>query len=325
MEKKMYKLSRVFLFVNFVLFHLCAYSQTYPNKPINFIVQYAAGSGADQLARVISESVQRASPNTNIVIKNTPGALGVIGTTALVRSPADGYTVGICSASVNSIANSLVKSLPYDTFADFTFIEPLAAYTYVVTAAPELKFGSLDAMVKQAVAKPDSLSYVYANATAQVLSATLMKQLNLRLLPVPYKATVEGLADISQNRVSLGITDVGTTLSMIKSNRVKPLVVISSQRSINLPDVPTLSEQGNAPIQVVAWAGICGPKGMSTEVTAWLRDQVRKARSETENLEKFKLLGLDPLELGSVSFTDFVLMQSKLWSVAAREAGVKPE
>lgn len=302
-----------------------AHAQAFPSKPVNFVVQYAAGSGADQLARVIAESVQRGNPGTNFVIRNTPGALGVIGTTALVRSPADGYTVGICSASVNSIANSLVKSLPYDTVTDFTFIEPLAAYTYVVTSAPELGFTSLDAMVKQATAKPDSLSYVYANATAQVLSATLVKQLGVRVLPVPYKASAEGLADISQNRVSFGVTDVGTTVPMVKSNRVKPLAVISAQRSINLPDVPTLAEAGKAPIQVVAWAGICGPKGMPAEATAWLRTQVRKARGEAETLEKFKLLGLDPLELGSVSFNDFVVSQQKLWTAAAQGAGIKAE
>ena len=304
---------------------LGAHSQGYPNRPINFIVQYAAGSGADQLARVIADAVHKNNPAANFVIRNTPGALGVIGTTALVRSPADGYTVGICSASVNSIASSLVKSLPYDTFTDFTFVEPLATYTYVVTAAPELGFGTLDALVKHATAKPDVLSYMYANATAQVLSATLVKQLDLRVLAVPYKAVSEGLVDVSQNRVSFGVTDMGTTVPMVRSHRIKPLAVISAQRSINLPDVPTLSELGKAPIQVVAWAGLCGPKGMAPEATSWLRAQVFRARGEVESLEKFKLLGIDPLELGSTNFTDFVAAQSKLWTAAARDAGIKAE
>lgn len=303
---------------------VAALAQAYPAKPIQFIVQYAAGSGADQLARLIADSTQKGS-GASFVIRNMPGALGVIGTQALVRSPADGYTVGICSASVNSIANSINKALPYDTVADFTFIEPLAAYTYVVTSAPELGLDSLDALVRQAAAKPGALSYVYANATAQVLSAVLTKQLDMRVLPVPYKSSAEGLADVSQNRVSFGVTDVGTTVPMVRSGRVKPLAVISPQRSINLPDVPTLTEQGKAPIQVVAWAGICGPKNMPPETTAWLRAQVRKARGEAETLEKFKLLGLDPLELGSVSFPDFVTAQLRFWTAAARDAGIKPE
>lgn len=301
-----------------------ALGQAFPSKPINFIVQYAAGSGADQLARVIAESVQRGS-SSNFVIRNMPGALGAIGTTALVRSPADGYTIGICSASVNSIANSLTKTLPYDTVADFTFIEPLAAYTYVVTAAPELGFDSLDALVKHAAANPDKLSYVYANATAQVLSAALTKQLELRALPVPYKSSQEGLADISQNRVSFGITDMGVTVPMVKAAKVKPLAVIAAQRSINLPDVPALAELGKSPIKVVAWAGVCGPRNMTPEATAWLRTQIRKARNATETLEKFNILGLDPLQLGSVSFTDFVVAQAKFWADAARDAGIRPE
>lgn len=301
-----------------------AWSQAYPARPIQFIVQYAAGSGADQLARVISESVQKAA-SASFVIRNMPGALGSIGTAALVRSPSDGYTIGICSASVNSIAPSISKSLPYDTVADFTFIEPLAAYTYVVVSAPELGFDSLDALVRQATAKPGALSYVYANATAQVLSATLTRQLEMQVLPVPYKSAAEGLADVSQNRVSFGITDVGTTVPMVRSGRVKPLAVISAQRSINLPDVPTLAELGKAPIQVTAWAGVCGPRTMPPEATAWLRAQVRKARGEPETLEKFKLLGLDPLQLGSTSFTDFVLAQAKAWADAAKDAGLRPE
>ena len=122
-----------------------------------------------------------------------------------------------------------------------------------------------------------------------------------------------------------GVTDVGTTLPMVKSGRVKPLAVISAQRSINLPEVPTLTELGKAPIQVVAWAGLCGPKNMPPDATAWLRTQLRKARGEAETLDKYKLLGLDPLELGSVSLTDFVVAQSRFWTGAARDAGIKAE
>ena len=304
---------------------LAAQPQAYPARPINFVVQYAAGSGADQLARMVADAVTRANPAANFVIRNTPGALGVIGTTALVRSPADGYTVGICSASINSIATAINKSLPYDTHTDFTFIDTLASYTYVVTAAPELAFESLEALIKQAAAKPGALSYVYANATAQVLSAVLTKQLDLRALPVPYKSTAEGLADVSQNRVSFAITDVGSTMPMVRAGRVKPLAVMSARRSINLTDVPTLTELGKAPIQGVAWAGLCGPKNMPAEATAWLRTQLRKAKSEAETLEKYKLLGLDPLELGNQSMNDFVLAQSAFWTAAARDAGIKPE
>ena len=314
----------VFL-LSLLLAPLGALSQAFPAKPINFFVQYAAGSGADQLARVIADSVHKENLAANFVIRNMSGALGVIGTAALVRSPADGYTVGICSASVNSIANSLSNSLPYDTVTDFTFIEPLAAYTYVVTSAPELGVDSLDALMKQAAAKPGSLSYVYANATAQVLSGVLTKQLDIHALPVPYKSSLDGLIDVSQNRVSFGVTDVGATMPIVKSGRVKPLAVISAHRSINLPDVPTLTELGKAPIQLVAWAGICGPKNMPPETTAWLRTQVRKARGEAETLKKFKLLGLDPLELGSQSFPDFVTAQLRLWTAAARDAGIKAE
>ncbi len=314
----------VFL-LSLLLAPLGALSQAFPAKPINFFVQYAAGSGADQLARVIADSVHKENLAANFVIRNMSGALGVIGTAALVRSPADGYTVGICSASVNSIANSLSNSLPYDTVTDFTFIEPLAAYTYVVTSAPELGVDSLDALMKQAAAKPGSLSYVYANATAQVLSGVLTKQLDIHALPVPYKSSLDGLIDVSQNRVSFGVTDVGATMPIVKSGRVKPLAVISAHRSINLPDVPTLTELGKAPIQLVAWAGICGPKNMPPETTAWLRTQVRKARGEAETLKKFKLLGLDPLELGSQSFPEFVTAQLRLWTAAARDAGIKAE
>lgn len=299
-------------------------SQTFPNKPVNFVVQYAAGSGADQLARAITDTVHRAT-NATFVIRNAPGALGIIGTTGLVRSASDGYTVGICSASANSIANSISKSLPYDTLTDFTFIEPLAAYTYVVTAAPELGVDSLDALIKMAGSKPGALSFAFANATAQVLSAKLNKQLDMRVLAVPYKSPAEGLADVSQNRVSFAVTDIGTTVAMVRAGRVKPLAVISGQRSINLPDVPTLGELGKAPIQAVAWAGVCGPKNMAPEATAWLRAQFRKAKTDPEMVEKFKLLGLDPLQIGSVTFPDFALAQQSLWTEAAREAGVRPE
>ena len=287
-------------------------------------MQYAPGSGADQLARVVSDAVQKES-GSGFVIRNLPGALAVIGTSTLVKSPADGYTVGICSASVNSIAPSLFKSLPYDPGADFTFIEPLAAYTYVVSSAPELGFAKLDDLVQHAQANPTKLSYVYANATAQVLAAALARSLRIQALAVPYKAAQEGLADMSQNRVSFGITDVGVTVPMVKSARVKPLAVISARRSASLPDVPSLAEQGRTPPEVTAWAGLCGPRNMPPEAVTWLRQQVRKASTRPEVLEKLTLLGLEPLTLGTTSFADFVARQLVVWTEAAREAGIRAE
>ncbi|HVZ42224.1 MAG TPA: tripartite tricarboxylate transporter substrate binding protein [Ramlibacter sp.] len=308
----------------FLLAPLAAFSQALLARPVNFIVEYAAGSGADQLARVIADSVNR-NTGATFVMKNMPGALGTIGASALVRSPADGYTIGICSSSVNSIAPSVLKSVPYDTVHDFTFIEPLVAYTYVIVAPPGVGTDSLDALLKLAASKPNALSYAYANATAQVLSAALAKELDVKAMPVPYKTSQESLTDISQNRLAFGITDMGVTAPMVRGGRVKALAVLASQRSASLPEVPTLGELGKPSISVVAWAGVCGPKNMAPEAAAWLRAQIHKARSEPAMQEKYKLLGLDPLELGSTSFTDFVVAQSKFWSAAARDAGIKPE
>jgi tripartite-type tricarboxylate transporter receptor subunit TctC len=314
---------RIALALPLLLAPFAALSQAFPSKPISFVVQYAAGSGADQLARVIIDAVQRGS-SANFVIRNMPGALGTIGTASLVRSPADGYTIGICSASINSSATSIVKTLPYDMVGDFTFIEPLAAYTYVVTAAPDLNLDSLDALVKRAGAKPE-LSYAYANATAQVLSASFAKQVEIKALPVPYKSSGEALTDLSQNRVNYGVTDMGVTVPMVRSGKVRPLAVLSAQRSISLPDVPSLAELGKTPLPVVAWAGVCGPKNMPAEATNWLRSEIRKARGSNETLEKLKLLGLDPLQLGNTSFPDFVGAQAKHWAEAAKDAGIRPE
>ncbi|MDO8944126.1 MAG: tripartite tricarboxylate transporter substrate binding protein [Burkholderiaceae bacterium] len=304
---------------------MAGWTQAYPSKPINFIVQYAAGSGADQLARVVIDAAQRDNAAVNFVVRNVPGALAVIGTTALIKSPADGYTIGICSASINSSASALFKTLPYDPIRDFTFIEPLAAYTYVVAAAPELGFNSLNDLIQNATANPGKLSYVYANATAQVLSAALVKKLKIQALPVPYKAAQEGLSDISQNRVSFGVTDMGVTVPMVKSGRVKGLAVISARRSQSLPDVPSLVEQGKPAIEVMAWAGICGPKNMPPETVAWLRAQFQKARNKAEVLEKYVLLGLDPIQLGAQSFPDFAAQQLPLWTEAAKDAGIQAQ
>ncbi len=301
-----------------------SYAQAYPSKPINFIVQYAAGSGADQLARVAGDAIARES-SASFVIRNMPGALAVVGTSALVKSPSDGYTIGICSASINSSANALFKTLPYDIIKDFTFIEPLAVYTYVLSSAPELGYKSVDDLTAAAKASPGKLSYAYANATAQVLAAVLVKQLGIQALPVPYKASGESLADLSENRVSFAVTDMGVTVPMIKANKIKALTVIAAKRSANLPDVPSLVEAGKPAVEVIAWAGICGPKNMPQESVTWLRNQIQKARAKNEVLEKFMLLGLDPLSLGNESFTDFVARQLPLWTDAAREAGIKAQ
>ncbi|MBN9427060.1 MAG: tripartite tricarboxylate transporter substrate binding protein [Burkholderiales bacterium] len=303
---------------------LSATAQEFPSRPISFIVQYAPGSGADQLVRVITDVVHR-EHSARFVIRNIPGAVGVIGTTTLVKSPADGYTIGICSASINSAATSLMKSLPYDTTSDFTFIEPLASYTYVVSSAPELGFTSLDELIRHSAANPDKLSYMYSNATAQVLAASLTRAIGLKALPVPYKATQEGLNDLSQNRVSFGVTDTGVTAPMVRTGKVKALAVIAPRRSISLPDVPSLVELGKPAIDVMAWAGVCGPKDMPSEAVTWLRERLRKARNDPDTLEKFKLLGLDPINLGSVSFPDFVAAQLNLWTEAARNAGIQPQ
>lgn len=301
-----------------------AQAQAYPAKPITFIVQYAAGSGADQLARVTSNAIQKET-GANFIIRNMPGALGTIGSTALVRSPADGHTLGLCSASINSIAPSLFKTLPYDPIKDFTFIEPLVAYSFVLSSATALGYKSLDDLIHDAKAHPEKLSYAYPNATAQVLGAMVKKQLGIEALGVPYKASQDGLNDLSENRISFAITDMGVTAPMVRIGKAKPLAVLGPKRSVNLPDVPTFAEAGKAPIEVLAWAGICGPKGMQPEAVKWLRAQIGKAMARPELLVQLALLGLDPLTLPTDSFAEFATNQLPLWTNAAKEAGVQTE
>lgn len=301
-----------------------AQAQAYPAKPITFIVQYATGSGADQLVRVTSNAIQKES-GANFIIRNLPGALGTIGSAALVRSLADGYTLGLCSASLNSISPSLFKTLPYDPIRDFTFVEPLVAYSFVLSSATALGYKTLDDLIHDAKAHPEKLSYAYPNATAQVLGAMVKKQLGIEALGVPYKASQDSLSDLSENRVSFAITDMGVTAPMVRIGRAKPLAVLGPRRSVNLPEVPTFAESGKAPIEVLAWAGICGPKGMPPEAVKWVRSQMGRAMVRPELLAQLAMLGLDPLTLSSDSFPEFATQQLTLWTHAARDAGIQSE
>jgi tripartite-type tricarboxylate transporter receptor subunit TctC len=242
----------------------------YPDKPIRLVVPFPPGGSTDVVARIVAAKAQQIL-GQSIVIDNRGGAGSIIGTDAVAKSPADGYTllVGQTAYAVNA---SLMRKLPYDTLKDFTPIALMADHPGVLLAHSAKPYNTFQEFVRYAKANPGTVNYSSAgNGTWPHLSMELLASAaGLDLVHVAYKGTGPAKMDLVAGRVDVKIEAYATSRDMVKSGALKILAVTSKTRMPELPNVPTVAELGYRDYETSYWMGILGPAGMPGEIVAKL-------------------------------------------------------
>ncbi len=299
-----------------------AAAQSYPTKPIRFVVPFAPGGGTDIVARVLAQRLNEALGQP-VVVDNRGGAGSTVGTDIVCKAPADGYTLllGNISLAFNAW---LYKSLPYNALKDLAAVSMAAVQPNIVVIHPSVPAKSIKEFADYARANPGKLSFASAGSGSGThLAGEMLKdRLKIDMLHVPYKGTGPAITDLIGGQVQVMISTFASALPHVKSGRLRALGVTSAKRSAATPEVPTLMESGVPDYDFSTWYALFVPAGAPRPVIDKLNQVTRQALAADDMKQKFDAQGLEawsntPAELGA-----YLRAETEKWGKVVRAAGI---
>lgn len=297
----------------------------YPNKPINFIVPYGAGGGADSRSRQIGLELAKIL-KVPVIIENKPGAGGNIGTDFIAKANPDGYTIGMGNFAPLAVNKTLFGNLKFDPETDLVPIILIEKGPLVLVVHPNSSYKSVADIVRDAKAKPGVLTFASGGiGGSHQLSTELFKQsAGIDMIHVPYKSGAAALTDLMGMNVNLMFDQMYSAMPGITGEKLRPLAITSKKRSPLLKDVPTFAEVGFPQVAVDNWQGIVAPKGTPKAVIDKLNLAINQALKEPKLMEFMlsqgnEIGGGTPEEFGKL-----IKSEAAKWSVVVKTANIKP-
>lgn len=288
-------------------------------RTITIVVSYAAGGGADLMARLIAPQMSRVLGQT-VVVDNKPGAGGQIAAGIVARAAPDGTQL-LLDASSFAVNPALYPKLPYDTDTAFAPLAVLALFPNVLVCNPAFPAKTVADVVKAAKARPGAIAYASSgNGSAQHLAGALFEErAGVTLQHVPYKGGGPAMNDVMAGQVPLFFANVASSLGHIQAGKLRPLAVTSLQRSRALPEVPTMQEAGVPGYEVLEWNPVLAPAATPPAVRARLAAAIGKAMADPEVLARVRALSGEVFGGGPAQAADFLKKQRVLWARVVRE------
>ena len=296
----------------------------FPSKPITFVVPFAAGSATDLIARALGQAVSQ-STGQSVIVENKGGASGIIAAQAAARAPADGYTVLITTNTTHAANEHLYKKLPYNPVKDFVPLTGLGKGGQVLVVNASAPFNSVQELLEHAKKNPGKLSFGSGSSSSR-MAGEMLKQLGgVDILHVPYKSNPLAITDLMGGQIDLMITDVSTGVPQIQAGKLKALGFSTEERSVMLPDVPTIAEAGVKGYSMGYWFAAYAPVGTPAEVTNKLSQLLGDA-VESKSAEGFyKQSGTTKWRGTSAELAKFQADETQKWGKVVKAAGIQPE
>lgn len=298
-------------------------AQTYPSRPVRIIVPYGAGTATDTIVRQLAPKLS-AAWGQSVVAENVTGAGGVVGTQALVKSSPDGHTLAMVAP--NHVINpAAYPNLPFDPIRDIKPVGNVAFTQLLLVTNPAVPAGTLPEFIALVKANPGKFNYGSSgNGSILHLSVELLAHTaGINMIHVPYKTVGASMADLLGGQVSLISTAIITTLSNVKSGKLRALAVTGARRSPLLPDVPTVAESGMAGYQVVSWNGLIAPAATPDAVVSKIFADVSRVFRDKEFADQLVAQGVEVELLNSEAFGKRIAAELPIWGKLIRDAGVK--
>lgn len=300
-------------------------AQTWPAKTVKIIVPFPAGGPTDVLTRFLSDKLgtQLGQP---VIVENKPGAGGAIGADLVAKSPADGYTLVMATASTHSIGPYLGK-VPYDPVKDFTPVVWVGNATNLMVVSNHVPANSVKELIELARKDPGRLNYATSGiGTISHLTSELFAAMaGIKLTHVPYKGTQQSIPDLMSGQVAILFDNIMTAQPNVKAGKVKALAISSPSRSPLVPEVPTVAESGLPGFQSVVWFGLLGPAGTPKPVVDRVNAEMNRALALPEIQARFAQMGFEPAGGSAADFAAVISRDAQKWSKVIQDAKVKPE
>jgi len=303
---------------------LPTWAQSFPGKPLRWVVGYPAGGGTDFLARSVSAemSQQLGQP---IVVDNRPGAGAIIASENVARSPGDGYTVFSADNGVLVYNPVLYKKLPYDAERDFALLGMMGRSPLVITAAPGVGIADAKALIARLKAEPGKLAIatVGTGSPHHLALELFQREAGVSGLHVPYKGGAPALQDLMGGQVPLMMLDLPSGISAVKAGKVVPLLAMSGERIPQLPNVPTARELGYAGVEAYTWQGLVVPAATPKDVQARLGAELMKTMAAAGVRQKLYDAGWEARPLDAAEMVAYVESERKKWHALIKAREIK--
>ena len=297
----------------------------YPSKPLKMIVPYEPGGGVDIMGRLLARHLSN-TMGQSIFIDNKPGGGGVVGTQALVSSPADGYTLILASTSPIVVAPFLVKKLTYNPLKDLQAVSLIANNPAILLVEPNSPFNTLAQIIAKAKSEPGQLTFSSSGIGGTGhLSAQLLKLLaDVDLRHIAYKGTGPATMALMSSQVDLSFTDLLAGMNFAKNGQLKAIAVTSAERLPLLPQVPAMAETVPGYVAGV-WYGVFVPNKTSPEIVNALNLAITKTLKSPEMINTLGQDGVTPLGGSPESFKKFIVEETERWGSVIRKTHVESE
>lgn len=300
-----------------------AQSGTWPNQPIKWINPFPTGGTVDQISRLLQPHLQQALGQP-IVIDNRVGASGSIGTAAAAKAPADGYT-WVMVFDTHGVNPSLIPNLPFDTVKDLAPVMLIGTGAMVVTAHATTPYKSFSELLQATRSKPGSISYgtIGSGSLAHLAMTAMGNQLKADWTHIPYKGGGPLSTDGVAGHVPVTLATYALWAPHIASGKLRPLAVTSPKRMAQLPDVPTVAEQGLPDFEAQAWWGMLGPAGIPADIVARMNAEMAKALKIPAVQERLTQMGVQVTASRPDEFGKFIRNEVDRWGKVVRDNNIK--
>jgi tripartite-type tricarboxylate transporter receptor subunit TctC len=320
----MWNLLRTIAVAGLALWSVAAAAQSYPSKPITFIVPFGAGSATDTITRVLAQKLSEVLKQS-IVVENRPGANGALAALYVARAAPDGYTLFMTTNSPHSAAPFLNKTIGYDPVKDFTAITRMGSFTLMLVVHPSIPANSVKELIAYAKANPGKLYYASGNTAGVVGGATLKHAAKLDISHVPYKSAPQAIQDLLAGRVHMMFNDFTTSLPHVQAKTMRPLAVSRIKRSTLFPELPTMDEAGVPGFNMDTWAGVFAPAKTPPEIVTRLSTEMRKIIDSDEVKNRLRAAGFEAFSSSPQELDEFVKVQLVQWGKMIKDAGIQAQ
>jgi tripartite-type tricarboxylate transporter receptor subunit TctC len=301
------------------------HAQTFPSKPVRFIIPFAPGGPTDILGRVAAAQLS-AAWGVGVIPDNRAGASGTLGAEQCAKAPPDGHTLCIMSVA-QAIAPSISRNVPFDPVRDFAHVRLIATLPSLLLVHPSMPERSVRDFLALAKARPGALSYASSGSgsSSHMLMELLKLSGNVNLVHVPYKGTGPALIDQVSGQIEAGFAAIVAALPHAQTGKLRTLAVSTRERFPRLPDVPTIDEAGLKGFDGGSWLGVAAPAATPREIVDRTNMELSKAFSAASMKEKVLQLGGTPMHGTPQEFSAFVRNETAKWAKVVSVAGIRAE
>jgi tripartite-type tricarboxylate transporter receptor subunit TctC len=301
-----------------------ANAQPYPTKPVRMIVPFPPGGATDIIARLLSQKLHEMWGQP-VVLEYKPGGGTVIGTDAVAKAAPDGYTLGVV-ISAHFINPSLLSDMPFDTVKDLSGVSTVAISHIALVATPSLDANNIAELIALAKKNPGKLTYASpGSGTSAHLAVELLKTMaGIDIVHIPYKGASAAFADVISGRVSLQVDPLQSSMSNIKSGKVKALAITSLHRAAGFADIPTVAETIPG-FSVQSVSGIVVPGATPRDVVHKLSSDINKALQAPDLIERMRQMGMEPSGDTPEQFDAMVRSEIDKWAKVLKASGAKKD